>query len=351
LNILAEICDMEVKFTLSSDNGGYYLDEPVFAAFKDFERSPRMPVEKSAEYAQKTTDYLSWFVRYAEAVLKGKIFLDETIVEQLFVTRKLTQTEFKQFLRCYLFVAKDYVTYLLKQINKDSIPRYQHAISELNVDLEWLIVHIERLIQRKVDKVYLLSGRRADLSPTDIYSAARELFFIEETVKTEELYLRDLKPVVMFQIRQILEIFGKDLLGYHDIEDAVGNPVKKFSQIAWKFIAYECRKTDSRISLPFKVSSISKINAWANSFVHTTYIYSSVIQYFALKYIAVIFNGSGKSIKTYDGKLKSKLDISDIKIENYNALKSDFENFLDSGKVFVVNWMHPDRTGAYIISL
>ena len=347
----AQIYLMKVKFSISPDSGGYYLDESAFVSLRNFYPFTRMPAEKQADCVKITKGGLSWFVRYAEDVLKGKVFSDETIVEQLFVTGKLTKDRFKQFLRCYLAVTKDYAIHLAGQINEENISRYSHAIAELCIDLEWLISHVEWLVQGNVDKISLLSGRRADLSPTDIYSAARELFFIEQTEKTEQLYLRDLKPVVMFQIRQLLEIFGKDLVGYLDICDDKGNPVKKFSQIAWKFIAQECGKPDSRISLPFRVSSIQKINTWANSFVHTTYIYSSVIQYFALKYIAVIFKGSGKNIMTYDGKAKCKLDIADIKIESYQALKVDFENFLGKEKGYQVNWLRPERTGAYIISL
>lgn len=93
------------------------------------------------------------------------------------------------------------------------------------------------------------------------------------------------------------------------------------------------------------------INNWSNSFVHTTYIYSSYIQFYALKTINVLFSSKSKSIKIYTGKNIRKFDCADIKITNYNSLKTDFENSLKSRMPdIVVDWMKTEKVGAYIIS-
>ncbi|MDN3692524.1 hypothetical protein QWZ06_09670 [Chryseobacterium tructae] len=208
-----------------------------------------------------------------------------------------------------------------------------------------------------MSSISLKRWRRTDLSPTDIYSAARTLFFIEEFSNIEDLYLRDLKPNVMFQIRQLLEIFGKNIVGYYSITHN-NQPVKKFTQIAWDFIDEECKKDISRIKLPFEIKTITLLNSWANDFVHTTFLHNSYIQYFAIKMLNVLFSSSTstststKGITIYNGCKIEKYDIADITISNYNSLKDDFKNFLLTKKQGIeINWMPIDKVGAYILSV
>ncbi len=217
--------------------------------------------------------------------------------------------------------------------------------------MEWLIAHFEVQYKKSTTKLSLNSGRRRNLSPTDIYSAARTLFYIEELTKIEDLYLRDLKPNVMFQIRQLLEVFGRELIGYYSIVDKDDNPVKKFTQIAWDFIKDEVKKPNPRITFPFDVHIILQINKWSNSFVHSTYLYSSYIQFFVLKTIGLLFSSTTNGIQIYTGKKIRKFDCADIKITNYNSLKTDFENYLKSRMPDIkVEWMETNEVGAYIIN-
>jgi len=91
--------------------------------------------------------------------------------------------------------------------------------------------------------------------------AARSLFSIENVDSIEDISLRDLKPVVMFQIRQLIEIYGKNIIGYRDIKDLSRNPVKKFTQVSWEFLAIEIVKQNSNIKLPFDIRTIICINS------------------------------------------------------------------------------------------
>jgi hypothetical protein len=86
--------------------------------------------------------------------------------------------------------------------------------------------------------------------------------------------------------------------------------------------------------------------------VHSTYLYSSYVQFFALKTIGVLFASKTKGIKIYTGRSLRKFDCADIKITDYNSLKTDFENTLTSRMPgIVIDWMNVDKVGAYIISL
>lgn len=229
--------------------------------------------------------------------------------------------------------------------------RYIHTLTSLDADLEKYIANFEVNYRESKTKISLTSGRRANLSPTEIYSASRELFYIEECENIEDLYLRDLKPVVMFQIRQLIELFGKNILGYYSIVDNNGNEIKKFTQEAWKFIKEECKKADSRIEFPYNLDIILSINDWSNSFVHSTFIYSSFIQFYALESLNLLFRPISKGVKIYNGKVRRSNQFTEIKIINYNSLKSDFENHLKNYMRLKVDWMPLNEVGAYIINL
>lgn len=198
-----------------------------------------------------------------------------------------------------------------------------------------------------------MGGRNHYLSVSDIYSSIKELFFIEKSNGIEDLYLRDLKPVVMFQIRQLLEIYGKNLIGYNLILDENGVPIKKFTQIAWEFIKKEVKDKNSRIEIPFDIDVIISLNKWTNTFVHTTYLDNDYIQFFAINCIRDLFKNS-RIIKLYNGKSEDCIEYGSIKIENYNSLKQDFEKYLNDkhkGGTIKIDWKDIDNVGAHIASL
>lgn len=301
-------------------------------------------------YFNSVIIFFDWYISYCKNIINEKTYPDKQICECLFRPIFKTEGQFIEYLIKSIYVSKDYVEHLKTSINVNNIHIFEHTLSSLDVDLEELIGNIEVTYKHSVGSIELNSGRRKNLSLRDIYSAARTLFFIEEFKGIEDLYLRDLKPFVMFQIRQLLEVFGKNIIGYYLIVDNEGNSIKKFTQVAWDFIKEEIKKPDSRIIFPFDPHMIMAINNWANNFVHTTYLYNSYIQYFALKVIHVLFAVKTEKIKIYNGKYCKKF-IADIKIINYNSLKLDFELYIrDKMSIAVVKWMNINEVDAYILS-
>jgi hypothetical protein len=313
--------------------------------------SNRVDETTKVKFYTDLNEFFNWYISYCDHILKGKKYDDKIVAEFVFRDTIATEREWKDFLLKSIYISKEYIEYLSSKITKENIGKYRHTITDLKIDLEELIVGFEVGYKKTIDEASLTSGRRKDLTPSDLFSAARELFFIEEA-DVQDLYLRDLKPVVMFQIRQLLEVYGRNIIGYHSIVDTSGNPIKKFTQIAWDFIKEETKKNNSRIQLPFNLHTILEINTWANSFVHSTFLYSSYIQFFALKAIGVLFRSNTSGIKIYNGKTLSHTFVADIKITEYNSLKVDFENYLKS-KIpnLVVEWLDITKVGAYVISV
>ena len=251
-----------------------------------------------------------------------------------------------------LFISKEYIEYLKNSIKNKYIHRYKEVISSLYCDLEWLIVKVESHINKYPNKIVITSGRRPYLNTYDIFSSINNLFFIEEYDKIDDLYLRDLKPVVMFQIRQLLEIYGKNLIGYNSILDKNSTPIKKFTQVAWEFIKIEVKNKNSRIEIPFDIDVIISLNKWTNSFVHSTYLDNDYIQFFAINCIRDLFKQGEKGV-FYNNMWHSNINYGAVKINDYESLRNDFEEYLNnkhSNTNFQIIWKELKDVGAHIIS-
>lgn len=343
-----------IKFHYIEEEKKHILNIVELLKFRDLYNDfyIKNDTSKLHDYYLSLVDYLNWFLRYSDSIFKTKTFNEEQISIHIFRTSFKTEHQFKEYLHKSLYVAKLYIEHLISVITESNIRRYKHTLMSLDTDLEKLIANFEVVYRKSIPSISLTSGRRTNLTPTDIYSASRELFYIEECDDLENIYLRDLKPVVMFQVRQLTELFGKNILGYFAIVDSNGDEIKKFTQEAWKFIKAECRKPDSRIEFPFNINVILSINDWSNSFVHTTHIYSSFIQFYALKSLNLLFKPISNGIKTYDGRIYRSTEFTDIKINNYNSLKADFEKHLRERISDInVEWKPNNKVGAYIISL
>lgn len=300
---------------------------------------------------KRATIFLSWYIKYCTNELKGKTFPPDKIAEQVFKTNIKTR-EFSEYFRKHLFISKEYCEVLLSKLKTSNITAYIHTLTNLIIDLEELICNYEHKVKKSIDEFSLTSGRRKSLSPGDIFYAAIAMFWIQDFKKVNDIYLRDFKPVAIFHMRQILEVYGKNLLGISEILDKNDTPSKKFTQVSWNLICEEVKQEKPRIKLPFNPHTISQVNAWANDFTHTTFLYSEYLQFFALNIISLLFKASKLPVKTYDNKNTTKFMVADTRIHNYNSLKFDIEKEMakrQSGTK--ITWMEPNQVGAYIISL
>lgn len=304
------------------------------------------------KHYDKLNLFFDWHLKYCQSNLKKKSYSQKNLSQIVLQSHFKNQQLWNEYLTKCLYLSAEYVKYLSKTVNLKNIKAFGHTLTELEIDLEWLIANYEIHVKKSTPSISLNSGRRRNLSPTDLFSAARTLFRIEEFSKMEELYLRDLKPVVMFQIRQLLEVYGRELIGFYSINDQNGLPIKKFTQISWEFVKEEMKSNNPRIKFPFDVQMIIDINKWSNNFVHTTYLHSSYIQYFALKAIEVLFTSKSKGVKIYTGQISNRMDIADIEITAYDSLRLDFEAYLNHKRANTsVEWMPIKKVGAYIISV
>lgn len=285
-------------------------------------------------------------------------------LEKVFKSSKIrSEKQFDNIICKHFYLCREYIQFLQGNINSSNIKLYEPTIWRLDYDIERLLLIREGRKQKlNEDKLQMTCGIKRVLSTRDMFDACRELFYIEDVNDINKLYLMDLKPVVTFQIRQIIELYGKRMLGLYGIfHHNDGSPAKQFSQIAWTFIKERNGKSaDWRIEMPFNLDNIIALNDWANGYTHSAKIDSSYLQYFALKVLTALFVGTNKPIKTIYGNRMYTI-FAPVQISGYGALRKEFENYIQPQKrvlcffrkkqhYFDVVWVTAQNEQAYIIS-
>lgn len=305
------------------------------------------------EYHNAFITYIEWVINYCSEELQNATYTEDHIIPQIFVIEIKTEQAYKQYLRYSLFCAKLYVEFLKDFIKKEYLQRYKTLRLNLLCDIEWILANYEYRNKNIKKDIQLTHGARFGLSSMDMLWVLRELTIIENAPDIKDLDLRDIQPYRMFVIRQLLETLGKNIIGYDSINDNNGKPIHKFTQISWEFL-YEYsnnKNTQWNITLPFNISSIYAINKWSNYFVHTGYIYACYIQYYAVLVLNKLMSPPQNNVKCYDGKIRTCMLYGDFRINRYNRLKSDFEQYIKSkNNDSVIKWESEDKVGAYIIS-
>lgn len=318
-------------------------------------------------YYDAFVKYFDFVMQYCQTELNGKTYPYDHIIPQVFVYEIKTEQAYKQYWRCSLYCALLYMQFLKSYINICYLERYKTLRLNLICDIELLFAQYEHHNKNFSGNIELSCGARKDVSTLDMLWVLRELNSIENIPDIKNLSLRDIKPYQMFVIRQILERIGKNAIGYDQIVDKNGKIVPKFTQISWEFLNEYSKCTSWKISTPISISSIHLLNKWANSFVHSGYIYASYIQYYAFLIINELMLCPKNPVKCYDGKNRTSMLFGDIKIENYGTLRKDFEEYIKSKSKtkiclwkcickyreikYCVKWKNIDDVGAYIISL
>lgn len=306
-----------------------------------------------------TVVLFQWFDRYAEDVFQGKQYTLEHLVGALFDDKELkSNAEIADSFRYQMYAEREYLKEFVDILKVGHMDCFKEAFWDTFVYVEHIVWGVEYYIWKSpVEKTIPKYGSSGVLRVSDIHSSLRGLFYIETLQNITDIYLRDLKPNVVFQIRQLLEMMGKNLIGYSRIEDKNGDLVKKHTQVAWKFINQKNRAKNTawKIRFPIDQSVILKVNNWANQFVHDSLIYSNYMQLLAIRVVNELMKPPSTPITTYDGRSAAwNLEYGAITIENHYAMKADFEEYLkeqDSRNNPLVKWLPLSKVGAFILSL
>lgn len=310
------------------------------------------------EYLKICRKLLDDGIEYFGRVIKDRTYDYKHISNVIF--KKVIKTEIKVFdyLICCSILSRNYLTKLRSDITKSNILAYKNLLMNLIVDLEELMACIEVYVNKSAKNIRCRFGKRNYVDYHDILFAVCHLYDFEKITDINNIDFRNIKPIIMFEIRQLLELYFKKVLGYSKLTDSKGNISKKNTQIGLKFIVNEIKKPNSRIFVPFDIEIIVKINEWANGFVHTGNICPFYVLFFAVEMIKKFFTSEPKSYKIYDGTSPRRTWSGGIQIKDYETLKKDFETFVNEQSVknpkiqkCKIEWIDIKDVVSYITSL
>lgn len=317
------------------------------------------PTVNSTSLFQAVNDYITIVKNYISTEFKGKKIEYNQLAPCLFNVNGFKNVQvYKEFVKYNLYALSIYLDDLQSRLDVRLLDRYNCLLLNLCCESEFAIVEYEKYYKRAPESLKCIYDNRKDLSTRDLIFSMNELFWIESSDFSKFDY-RDIKPNTMFVIRQFLEIFWKDVIGYESIVDATNKtPIKKFTQAAWSFIEDYNDKAGIpwKIDLPVNKKTISVVNNWANSFVHNTFIYDSQIQHMAILICRELMKGPVNPIICFKDKEKPQRRFSTLHgcifINNYSALRVDFEHEIKqkmpNAKII---WKDINNVGAYIITM
>ncbi len=321
------------------------------ASFDYFSKN-RLDSSAQQIYYNDILAFLDFCINYANDVFQQTTYSFDHVIPQLFITRIKSPNQYKQYIRYALYAGMLYAKKLRNELKITDVDNLDELTMTLCADYEWLIGQYEFTV-KGVNAFVVRHGSRNSLNVMDIKWGANQLMFAELTRSLKDFDYRNTKPYVMFMVRQCLEMLGKNMIGFVSIEDKNGSPIHQFTQIAWTFLHDMEKQKKNLITLPFKASAVHQLNSWANSFVHTSYIYNCYTQYYALEALYYFSKPVQHPIQTYNGLRQSCL-YGDYRINDLSLLKAEFEAYVTkqhNGYPVVVKWMEPKDVGAYIISL
>ncbi len=304
------------------------------------------------ELNQAFQSFCDAYISYSIGVLGGKEFSEKQIIDYVFRKEFKTPNLFNGMVRRRLYVSQLYITELKNQVDGRNIHKYRELISTILVDLEFLQANINVHLKKSATNVPLNSWRCQFKRAVDLYSVGRTIWHFESFTSIKDIYTYDLRPVTAFVIRQIIEVFGRRIVGVMGITKN-NAPVKKSSQIAWDFIKHELNKPSPLITLPFDINHVIKIEKWSNRYVHAAFDDDYYITWYALKFLQCFFIPAQTPIQDNQGNLITpRLDYSEVIISNYTDLKVSFENYIDpnGNENYTIDWLEAKNLNAYVLN-
>ena len=271
-------------------------------------------------------NFIAYFDTLKVAALGTKTFTDKQLSEHIFKNTWKPDQE-KLIFEKHLIAAHNTLQRLNGRVTALNFDQYEFMLNMLAYDLFNTVAYIEVNILKNVLNYSM--GSRPDQNAREIFDVSRMIFEIG-AVNPANLYLREVFPVSIFLLRQTIEVYGKRLLGVHSVTNEQGQRATGVStQVAWDFIKAETLKPNCRITLPTNIDIIRKVEEWTNYYVHTGDIPEIYLIENAIHLVTPIIYPLNSTEKNYKNSI---VFLGTTKIKDYNAVKADFEAFVNQSR-------------------
>ncbi len=359
----------------SISDAGYIYIEPIDSLRNLIteSRNKKREFSKHDLLCEKKDDFLKWFSKYIGKALGDKTYKDINLAEIVFSSELKNDHHRNEYIMKCLYLAGKYFEFLKSQISDNKISISSELVYDFLFEIEELVYWYEKYILHH--QVKKRTSQSHEMTSYEIIKAAGKVFLSGGNPEISISYWGDIRPLVVFQIRQAIELCCREVIGLHSVQDNNGNEVKTISSSILEFIIKETTSTQHRISLPFDAGILRPIYNWAHNYVHKSFVDRSYLIYYALIITRQLFFiednttyndtdsmqellekliNSKRMRKVYNDKIKGIVGAV-AELREYNSMKKDFEQYiidlLDSkhGR-YSFFWHHIDNVKAYIMS-
>lgn len=349
-----KVADGEIEF-MTDPMGRNYISVPAInylhPLIQNF-RKITASEEGKMVVCERFCAYLKWVEAYCKESLHGHTYSYMQLVPHLFdADRDWDNTKIKYA----LFTILHYVKALREELLAEDADEYRELILTCVHDIEEIIIMNEVFVKESMKSLRPQHWASPMIDSWDIMQACIQQVFVEWNVKNHGLNYRYIRPNSVATIRFLIERAGKDILGFKEIVDEHGAFQKQFTQVTWNYLLQASGSIKKSVHLNVELNVIAALNKWANGFVHDGIIQPIYLQFFAQRIMMELMKPATGRIMTINGEVNAKLTAPNIQIENYAALKADFEKYVQStagtsGKVYTVKWLDVAEVKSYILS-
>ncbi len=365
----------EYPFTHLICNSAIHIEEiDLLRGLIDAERSKREKLEKSADLIDAVNSFLHWFDRFANVTLRSKSFPDSKISAVVFSRKPIRKRAIISYVKHNILVAQKYAVFLDDFIKKGRISHSSDLVYNFLFDIEELVFWVEYYILKTNNNLKQRTSVNRAMNSFEIISAAKKVFLLGARVDSQFGYLGDIRPVIVFQIRQAIELISKEIIGLSRVKDNLNNEVRIRPSFILDFVIEKTMSDMKMIEFPFDANILKHVYKWTHFYVHTSFVDRTYLIWYALEMIfQLVYMKNGfmpNSMLSIEDNVESLLEFMQIdksqpwsitlkkgcvgKINNYPELKKDFEKYindkLDSRlQPFTYSWYKNERdVRAYI---
>ena len=221
----------------------------------------------------------------------------------------------KNVLNAHLFTAKEYAASIIERLTKNIFINLQSEALGVIFDYAKILKAVEGVYGLTFGEFYGERNMYNDAYTT--YKLTNQIYWGEDELQRSNM----LSGYSIFGIRQTIELAGKELLGLTCLLDTNNEIYRYGTQFPWKFL--KANKDSEYINFPFKITDITTIYGWSNSFVHTGFNAPCYTIALALRTVKELFQRKQYANIFTEDSLEYSNEILD-----YNWLKTSFETFL-----------------------
>jgi hypothetical protein len=298
-------------------------------------------------YFDAFKSFLDFMSSYADANVGG-LTHDEAASKIYGSTVRQT----KKIAQARLLAAKVYADEIRNQVYRpEMMSNVYELVTNLLSEFEDVLILSERLLYRNIASAKAYFAPDTSFQMTDVVSAANQLMFAYATKEMSTFDYRNTLPYVIVQVRQLIENIAFNSIGVERVLNSRGGVANGVITETLNFLIDSQSAHGYSIKFPVSPNNLHALYKWSCSFVHKGTLSSGYIIHYAFFLTKKLIEAPLHQVRIYTGVCHLDYRYGDIKIRNYNNLKTAYINKISPRGWRNIDWLPIENVGAYILSV